>query len=145
MCSLRFIHTASHSEPSFEASFQPSRLGGHITRSLIADFTFLENVMNDTFIADDAVWKKIKEKTDMIYKQKDVLKRIMIRKDRIEAFFEYMRKSYSVLHEESIKRGLPSEWCSHPMNNIKPEFLRNLEHVVSSAQKNYGGDREKAA
>ena len=39
---LGFAYTASHSEPSFEASFQPSRLGGYIVRNLIGSFAYLE-------------------------------------------------------------------------------------------------------
>jgi hypothetical protein len=43
LAELRFIFTESHSEPTFEATYLPSRLGGYIIRELSSDVTYIEN------------------------------------------------------------------------------------------------------
>src|SRR5438477_425276 len=50
LCEARFMFTSAHTEPSLASSFYPSRLGGLVIRFLIADPTFLEAVMMDTFV-----------------------------------------------------------------------------------------------
>ncbi len=110
LCRLRFIHTTSHSSPSFESNYVVSRLGGYIVRHFIANLMYLENVMMDTFIADEKVWEELKTKTGQIYAQRDIIKRVRSRKARAQTFFQYMKASYDFLHDESIRRGIPREW-----------------------------------
>ncbi len=138
LCRLRFIHTTSHSAPTFEADYVVSRLGGYIVRRFIADLMFLENVMMDTFIADGDVWNQLKQQTQEIYLQHDIIKRMKARKARAVEFFVHMTKLYDPLHEESIRRGLPREWCTHPLKNLEREFENNLLRVMASAERNYG-------
>jgi hypothetical protein len=138
LCRLRFMHTISHGAPTFESDYVVSRLGGYIVRRFISDLMFLENVMMDTFIADEGVWNLLKQQTDAIYAERDIIKRIRARKTRAQAFFNYMKSLYTILHDESVRRGLPREWCSHPLQSLETEFEANLLRVMSSAERNYG-------
>ena len=138
LCRMRFMHTIAHTPPSLEASFVVSRLGGYVVRHFIGDMMFLENVMVDTFIADREVWEDIRTRTTAIYAERDTLKRMTHRKARVVAFFNYMKTMYAPLKEESLRRGLPREWCVNPIEAIESEFLSRLNRAMSSAQRNYG-------
>lgn len=54
-----------------------------------------------------------------------------------------MAAIYDTLYDESIRRGLSREWCSHPLRAMKSEFEKNLNRVMSSAERNYGADAPK--
>lgn len=57
----------------------------------------------------------------------------------------YMSELYTALYEESIRRGLPKEWCAHPLRNMQVEFDSNLKRALASAQRNYGPPGNGAA
>jgi hypothetical protein len=138
LCRLRFMHTTSHSAPTFESDYVVSRLGGYVVRRFIADLMYLENVMMDTFIADENVWETLKEQTAQIYAERNIIRRIRIRKARALEFFKHMKKLYDTLYDESIRRGLPREWCTHPLRTLEKDFEKNLLRVMSSAERLYG-------
>jgi hypothetical protein len=138
LCKMRFLHTVSHTPPSLEASFIVSRLGGYIVRHFIGDMMFLENAMMDTFVSDRQAWDSLKGLTTAIYAERDTLKRMSLRKQRVLEFFLYMKKLYEPLKNDSVRRGLPKEWCLNPLEEIENEFQRRLTRVMSSAQRNYG-------
>lgn len=142
LCRLRFMHTTSHSAPTFESDYIVSRLGGYVVRRFIADLMYLENVMMDTFIADGKTWDTLKQLTSEIHAERDIIKRIRTRKARAQEFYSYMTGLYDVLHDESIRRGLPREWCSHPLKALEKDFEQNLVRVMSSANRNYGPKAE---
>ena len=120
-----------------------SRLGGYIVRHFIADMMFLENIMMDTFIADDEVWKDLKDLTSSVYSTRDITERVKLRKKRVQIFYEYLSRCYDRLREESIRRGLPKEWCTHPFQNLAVDFRNNLQRVERSAERNYGSQRSE--
>jgi hypothetical protein len=138
LCELRFIHTTSHGAPTFESNYVVSRLGGHIVRNFIANFVFIENTMVDTFISDDAIWAELKALTSKIYSERDTIAKLRVRKQRAQVFYDYMGGLYNGLYEESIRRGLPKEWCSHPFRTMASEFGNNLRRALASAERNYG-------
>jgi GTPase SAR1 family protein len=142
LCRLRFMHTTSHDAPTFQSNYVVSRLGGYIVRHFIADMMYLENVMMDTFIADDEVWRTIKEQTSAIYAERDIIERVRKRKIRCETFYLYMRALYDVLHNESIRRGLPKEWCTNPIRSAQRDFELNLTRAMSSARRSYGAQSQ---
>jgi len=135
---MRFLHTSSHSQATLEASYIPTRLGGYVVRNLISNFTFVENTMMDTFIADQEVWNTLRSVSDSIYSQRDTVARIHHRVERVSAFYNYMKERFSALNNDSVRRGLAREWCSHPLVASESQFLINLRQVESSVQKNYG-------
>tara|TARA_R100000789_G_scaffold100091_1_gene108692 strand:+ start:776 stop:3217 length:2442 start_codon:yes stop_codon:yes gene_type:complete len=138
MCEARFIFTTSHSVASFEASYVPSRLGGHVARSLISDFTFLENTLMDTFIDDEEVWAELYRLTSEVYTQRSTMRKISLRAERVGKFYEYLNSRYSVLQAESERRAIGSEWTGNPFNDALPGFKINQARVLSSANRNYG-------
>lgn len=143
LCSQRWLHTLSHTKPTFEANYVVSRLGGYIIRHFIAEMTFLENVMMDTFIADSEEWEKLHQLTSEIYAQRDTIHKIRLRRERVSRFFTYMHKLYQPLREESVRRGLPLEWCTDPLKEVETSFATNLNRVSRSAERNYGSKAEK--
>ncbi|MCU7919182.1 MAG: hypothetical protein KZQ95_12605 [Candidatus Thiodiazotropha sp. (ex Epidulcina cf. delphinae)] len=138
MCELRFIATTDHEDASLASSFFPTRLGGYVIRYLIANFTFLEAVMMDTFIPDEKVWEELMGCSEEIDAERNTIKRLEIRVKRAEIFFDQMKSLYSAILTEAQRRGLPAEWCGSPFDDIEPAFKRNLKRAVQSAERNYG-------
>lgn len=141
MCNSRFIFTTSHSKASFEASFIPSRLGGHVIRNLLADFVFLENTMMDTFISDEETWGKLKSLTGKVYSERSVTRKIALRSDRVRTFFDHLRKQYDVLQGEASRRAIGKDWQGNPFTDLQNSFGINLARVQSSALRNYGAQK----
>jgi hypothetical protein len=137
LCRHRFAFTASHTEPTLESSFFPTRLGGYVTRVLMAELAFLENTMMDTFVADEQVWRELKALTEVIHQERDIMARLRVRKRRAEVFFEFVKGMYTPLRNEAGRRGLPAEWCGHPIEAIEPQFREGLNYAMRSAHRNY--------
>lgn len=138
LCELRFIHTSSHGKATLASSYYPSRLGGHIVRNLLADFTFVENVMMDTFISDKTVWDKLKDFSQAITEERNVVERIKLRVNRTRVFYEFMESQYEPILSEASKRGLESIWLGNPLKEMRHALEENLNAAASSAEKNYG-------
>jgi hypothetical protein len=138
LCTQRWIHTLSHTKPTFEASYVVSRFGGYIVRHFIADMMYLENVLMDTFIPDRHEWDALRQLTTDIYAQRDTILKIRIRRARVMRFYNYMKQLYTPLREESMRRGLPREWCTDPLQELESSFTANLNRVSRSAEKHYG-------
>lgn len=143
LCELRFIHTSSHSKADVKSNFYPSRLGGYVIRDLIVNFTFLENVMMDTFIASKLVWDKLKSLTSDIANERDVVKKIQARADRIVIFYDYMNELLIPLVEEANKRVLDKNWVTNPLVEMRAALNDHLRKVIDSANRNYGKNSKK--
>lgn len=131
----RFINTRSQSDVTKDASFLATRLGGYIVRDLIANFTFLENVLVDTFISDDLRWNKVKSFTDQIYSERNMMKKFRSRKNRVQEFFDFCSISYDILRQSATSKGLPPEWCNNPFEDMRETFVENLSRATRSAER----------
>lgn len=138
LCSSRFAFTTSHTKATFEASFIPSRLGGHVVRSLISDFVFLENTLMDTFIGDEDIWESLRESTQKIYAEREVTKKIKHRSDRVRNFYHYCATMYEELRAEAARRAIGKDWLSSPFKDAESSFRINVDKVQRSANRNYG-------
>jgi GTPase SAR1 family protein len=138
LCSLRFIFTAAHGEASLLANFYPSRLGGYIVRSLLGDMTYLEAVMMDTFISDTKTWTRLRQLSENIESERDIVKRLKLRIERIRAFYAHMRTEYSKILSEATRRALPTEWCVDPFDNASSRLDTHITWALRSADRNYG-------
>lgn len=145
LCRGRVAFNRSHGAPTLTSTFHASRLGGYIVRVLLADFTFLENILGDTFISDENHWSAIKTLTDKIYSERNIIVKLRIRKERVESFREFCANAYSVLRNEGSRRGLSALWCGHPLNESKIAFEQNITRVLGSAIRNYGEDGHGSA
>lgn len=139
LCRHRFLFTASHGEASLASSFIPSRLGGYIVRELVSNFTFIENVMYDTYIPDSVTWTKLRETTRNIEASRDVIRKIRLRVIRAKDFYSYMRALYKPLLDEAQKRALSTQWCHDVLGDRYKDLSKELRRVVDSAKRNYGG------
>lgn len=137
LCRVRFLHTAGYTPPTISSSFFPSRLGGHLIRSLLSNFTFLENVMMDTFIPQDLRWEELRRLTQSIDSNRDKLQRIRLRVQRVEAFFECMAENYAKLLEESQRLAFAREYCVPIFDEARSELRQQLAKVLASAKRNY--------
>lgn len=138
LCNLRFIHTRSHGKADMQSGYFASRLGGHIIRNLIGDFTFVENVMMDTFVSCRDCWEELKRLSSEIQDERNVVERIKIRAKRVEIFYDYMIQQYKPMQDEAIKRGLDPIWLGNPLEEMKDSLSDNLERAKKSAERNYG-------
>jgi hypothetical protein len=137
LCNFRFIHTTSHAAPSIESSFVVSRLGGNILKNFLSNMMYLENVLMDTFIANDDAWLDLKSSSTAIYAERDIVNRLSLRKQRVLSFHSHMSDLYKPLQDESLRRGLPKHWCSNPLLASKHQLDINLEKARGSAERNY--------
>ena len=137
LCRLKFLHTSAHGPASLNASYFPSRLGGHVIRDLISDMTFVENVMMDTFIDDGEVWKGLRALSDEIRSERNVTCRLKTRTTRVKLFYAFMINSYSPLLEDAQRRALPAEWCGSPLSEAKAELWNACDKAIESSQRNY--------
>lgn len=137
LCKLRFIDSASHLSPSLQCNYFPTRLGGYFIKSLISDLTFIENVMLDTFIASTETWEQLKGLSKAIRNERKRVQKIKLRTQKALVFYEHMMELYSTLNNESLRRSLPSEWCTNPLSEQHATFKSNLKSVISSANKYY--------
>lgn len=138
VCRLRFVQTASHEMPTFASTFFATRLGGHIVRELIAEFTFVECMLMDTFIAHDGLWDNLKSLTRAISEERDKIRRLGLRVDRVKRFWRNLSDQYYLVVSEALRRGLPSEWCANPFSELENTFDVNCSYVLASVQRNYG-------
>lgn len=141
LCRLRFLHTTSHTPATFESSFIVSRLGGYIVRYFLSDMMFLENVMMDTFIPDEVTWNRLRSQTDSIYSERNTIRRLSLRRERVQAFYDYMLRLYTPLRDDSIRRGFSAAWCAHPLESARTQLSTNLTRAARSAEQNYGPNK----
>ena len=137
LCSCRFAFNVAHTEVTEFSSLVPSRLGGYVIRDLIKDFVFLEAMMMDTFIPDEGVWAKLRQLTQDIEQERDTIRRIELRIQRVREFFTMLHGMSQGLTDEAIRRSLPKEWCVNPFTLADLE--QELTRVHASATRNYGG------
>ncbi len=137
LCKYRFVSTGTHSESILTSSYYPTRLGGHVVRNLIADLTFLEAMVMDTFIADVVIWEKLRELSGEIVSTGSVVERLKLRNQRVTVFYQYIGKLYSVLASEAQLRGLQAEWCGDPFIEMRATFNRNKQMALNSAKRIY--------
>jgi hypothetical protein len=138
LCGARFAFTSSHTKPTLGSSFYPSRLGGYVVRFLMADSTFLEAVLMDTFIADKTTWDYLKSLSEQIESERDVVARLKLRHERIRRYFSTMQIQYMLVLAEAQRRSLGKEWCNNPFEAMGPSLDRHLRAALLSAQRNYG-------
>lgn len=145
LCRLRFVHTVAQGDAALSTSFYPSRLGGYVIRSLIADATFLEAVLMDTFIPDPEIWNKLREVSEQIDAQRgDIVGRLKLRQDRIRVYFDYTHSMYEEILIEARRRALAAEWISDPFESGRRLLDRNLRRAMKSANQNYGRESNRA-
>jgi hypothetical protein len=138
LCEKRFIHTKSHGKAEINSSYFASRLGGHVIRNLLSDFTFIENILMDTFIADKIIWGDLKSISQKILDERDVVSRLKLRADRCEKFYIYMLTQYQPLLQEATKRELELTWLGNPLEEMFTELKADMNKAISSAMRNYG-------
>jgi hypothetical protein len=144
LCEKRFIHTKSHGKAEINSSYFSSRLGGHVIRNLLSDFTFIENILMDTFIADKIIWGDLKSISQKILDERDVVSRLKLRADRCEKFYIYMLTQYQPLLQEATKRELELTWLGNPLEEMFTELKADMNKAMSSAMRNYGPKSNKA-
>lgn len=139
LCKFRFIHTGSHGAADFNSSYYPSRLGGYITRELISNFMFVENMMMDTFIADEEIWNTLNQLgREISNSSNNRVRRVELRIERARIFHNHMAELYSSLSNEAVKRVLPKEWHVNPIRESQNSLEANFQSALDSAQRNYG-------
>jgi hypothetical protein len=138
LCHFRFAHTKSHGKADFSSGYFASRLGGHIVRNLISDFTFIENVMMDTFISDKECWERLRDMSNQVQEERDIVNRLKLRSQRAEVFYDFMLSEYSRISNEALKRGLNPIWLTSPLEEQRNSLATNLQKAIRSAKRNYG-------
>lgn len=73
LCNKRFLFTVNHGDQQLhQVSFL---LGwGYIAKELISNFTFIECMLYDTYIADAKVWSRLRDLSARIESERDVIK-----------------------------------------------------------------------
>lgn len=92
----------------------------------------------DTFIAPSDDWRSLKEMSEIILKERNVIARLRKRHDRAELFFDLMHKQFLSLSYAGRVRALSAPWCTDPFVNGKHALERNMALSLNSAKTNYG-------
>lgn len=138
LCELRFIETETRDKPDLDACYVPTRLGGYIVKAFISQLVFLENMLMDTFIADNGVWDALKSLTRDIQDERNPTRRLRLRKQRVISFFEHIALQYKGLQREAVRRVLEPEWCQDPFDASRDRLNFNLQRALRSSITNYG-------
>lgn len=138
LCEYRFAHTRAHGKADIVSGYFASRLGGHVLRVLLADLTFVENVLMDTFISDKEAWEKMKSLSREIADEREVVQRLVYRTMRAKVFYNLMIEQFQSLFDEATKRGLAPIWRGNPLVEVQSDFEENVEKALASARRNYG-------
>lgn len=138
LCDLRFVHTASHGPAEFSANFYPTRLGGYLLRVLMGQFSFIENVLMDTFIADKDVWNRLSGLSQTIKEERNTIQKLKLRIERTKVFFDYMNTLYFQIVEEARRRGLGVEWCGNPIEEMRDQLHSDCSRALVGAKRLYG-------
>lgn len=139
---LRFIHTKSHGNADLNSGYYASRLGGHVVRALIADLTFIENILMDTFISDKEIWDRLRDLTQQIRDEREIVVRMELRVERAKLFYHLMTDQYLSLLDEARKRGLDPVWLGNPLEEMRAAFEADTSKALHSAQRNYGNNHQ---
>jgi hypothetical protein len=141
----RVCFSRSHQEFSSESVLAPTRLCGYIVRDLIGKFVFLETVIFDTFIYNDAVWEEIKAEMKSVYAEQRPVEKFRRRKAIAKQYFEWVEGEVQKLCSEAAKRNLGPFWTTNPVTRMRKDFELELERAFRSAVRNYGSPREQEA
>lgn|GEM_PF-5880390 len=83
------------------------------------------------------VWNEMRNLTTAIDRERDTIKRIVLRSNRVRSFFDLLRTMFQATSDQAAKRGLSAEWCKNPFDTT--QMNNELTRVANSAKKNYGG------
>jgi hypothetical protein len=137
LCKLRFIQNKSHSDPQTTNSFCATRLGGYVIKQLLSDLTYLENVSMDTFITDTSTWETLKEISQNIQDERNIVQRLEYRISKTDIFYKYMHTLYRPMLDQAIQRGLDSIWLTDPLSECEVTFNKNCSKAINSAHRYY--------
>jgi len=137
----RLILTRSHKDLDRDSVVYATRFGGYTLHTLISRLPYIENALFDTFIFDDEYWNKMRNLTDLVYKQRtNKYDRMKKRISLAKTFFRFCQKSYDEIHAEAIRRGLPIEWRTNVLRQAQPQFVLECKKAIDSARKIYGSN-----
>jgi hypothetical protein len=143
LMSARVCFSRSHQEYTPESVLIPTRLCGYIVRELASRMVFLETVIFDTFIYDDAVWAQIKTLTKEVYGEPKPVPKFKTRKQITKIFFDWCEQEVQKLCVEAARRNLGPFWTTNPLSRLRVDFEAELERAYRSAVRNYGTAKEK--
>lgn len=139
LIALRYVFTRSHQQLSEDAVIVPTRLSGFVVRDLAGRLAFLETVIFDTFISDGQVWNAIESNMKLIYRERNLSRKLKLRQEVARQFFDYVERGLQSLVEEALARGLPPQFCANAMTKLRVAFEEELARASFSARRNYGG------
>jgi hypothetical protein len=136
LCEKKFADNISFHAEIEQSKYVPTRLGGYVLRDLIGEFMFIENMLMDTFIHDKKVWDLLDKLCQQINDEQIVLERLKLRIDRAKIFYKFVKENYQILKESAVNKGLPTEWCSDPLENQNHKFEQDCQNAIESASRN---------
>ena len=139
---FRYIFSRSHGVYTRKSLLIPSRLCGYVVRELIGRMIFIETILFDTFIGNDDVWEAIKENMRLIYKERNLIRKVGMRREVSSLFFDFLEDKLEKIVQHARDRGLPPQWCVNALTRIKDAFREDLTRAMWSAKRNYGPSDE---
>lgn len=134
---FRYVFSTSHRDYTRESILIPSRLCGYVVRELISRLVFVETTMYDTYIGDDETWDTLKENMRRIYREKNLIHKLAIRKEVASLFYDFAEERLEYLAIEARERGLPPQWCHNALTRGRAQFVEDLSKAMGSARRLY--------
>jgi len=96
-------------------------------------------VIFDTLISDGDTWNAIAANMRLIYRERNLARKLKLRQEVARKFFEYVEVGIQDLVDQALGRGLPMQFCQNPISRQKVAFNEELTRASLSAKRLYGG------
>ncbi len=130
------IRTSDGAEYTRLSRLLPTRLAGYLLNELTRRFNYAEMCMLDAVIYDEETWKRIVELTAAIQRQRDTMKGVPLRIDRVREFVTYLLGIEERWAIECRRRNLASPWGDQILGqSIFPALEQDFARIVASADR----------
>lgn len=104
--------------------------GGYYFNILCRKMVYIESILNDTNIYDVDIYKILSNQTLAIEHENSVIDKMVLRKDRIETFMDYLKKNENIMFE-----GKSTIQNLRIIENIRDIVLFECDNVIKKSQR----------
>ena len=132
----RVIRTTDNVGYALSSRLLPTRLAGYVLTHLACQFNYVEMCIFDTTIYDEQTWGKIGELTATIQRERDPLKGMPPRIERVKEFVRYLQSVEERWAIMCRRHNLSDPWGEQVLiKNILPALTKDFASVMESVER----------
>jgi GTPase SAR1 family protein len=132
----RVLRTADGGAYNRNCRLLPTRLAGYLLNDLASRFNYCEMCTLDATIYDDASWQRIVELTAAIQRERDVLRAVPTRIERVREFMRYLTLLEERWVVECRRRNTQQPWREQLIATvIQPALEQDFARVLESVER----------